>query len=313
MIKVGFIGAGGRAQGAHYPNVHRLTGISVEAVAELDEARMKTVVDKYKIPRSFGDHRKMLESVELDAVYCVMNETFVLHPALDCLNAGKHIFIEKPPGANSRESQQLLDAARANNVFCMVGFQRRYTSVTREAIRLVRERGPATLIVGEFHKLLGGPGLTSTLWNDGCHIVDTVRYMAGSDVLEVIAYQDKHNASWKNCYTGLIRFANGATGVILANRSSGGRVLRAELHGYGIGCYLRIPEDIEILEDNKVRRTVTGADIEHCDAKDVDRYEGVLTMHEHFIDCINNKQVPISDLRDVILTIHLLDKLEGIA
>ena len=64
MLKVGFIGAGGRGRGAHYPSVNRLEDVSIEAVSELDESRMQTVVEKYNIPRSFTDYREMLETVE---------------------------------------------------------------------------------------------------------------------------------------------------------------------------------------------------------------------------------------------------------
>ena len=149
MLKVAFIGAGGRAKGAHYPCVNRLDGVSIEAVAEMDESRMKQVVEQYNIPRSFHcqsntDHLKMLESVELDAVYVIMGPGVMTKPAIDCMNAGKHVFIEKPAGANSEETAQMLDAAVANNVYCMVGYQRRYAAVTQEAMRLVKERGPAT-------------------------------------------------------------------------------------------------------------------------------------------------------------------------
>lgn len=312
MLRVAFIGAGPRAQGAHYPNVHRLPNVRVEAVSELDENRMKTVVEKYRIPRAYTDYRRMLDEVELDAVYCIMNERWLLKPALDCLNAGKHLFIEKPPGRNSEETEKLRDAAVANNRFCMVGYQRRYAAVTREAMRLVHARGPATLAVGEFHKLLTqNDSETTTLWNDICHVVDLVRYMAQSDVVEVTAYQDSHNANFRNFYVGLIRFANRCTGVILGNRSSGGRVLRAELHGYGIGCYFTLPDSIEILEDNKTRRVVPGYELEGGDPRDVDRYEGVLRMHEHFVACIESEQTPLSDIRDVVKTSWLVDQLEG--
>lgn len=311
-LKVGFIGAGGRARGAHYPNVSRLDDVKIEAVSELDEARMKSVVEKYNIPQTFSDYRKMLE-LNLDAVYVIMGDTVMTKPALDCLKAGRHVFIEKPAGASSDETQQLLEAAVANNVYCMVGYQRRYTAVSREAMRLVKERGPATLAIGEFHKYLlkSAPTPTTTLWGDVCHVVDLIRYMVGSEVVAVTAYQDSHQSTWRNCYNGLIRFANKAVGLITGNRSSGGRVLRAELHGIGIGCYMRLPEQIEIYEDGKGPRILSGAEVARTDPKDVDSYEGALAMHQHFVDCIRNKEIPCSDIRDVIHTSRLVDKLEG--
>ena len=47
MLKVGFIGAGGRAQDAHYPTVYRMDGVSVQAVCELDTDKLQKVSNKY--------------------------------------------------------------------------------------------------------------------------------------------------------------------------------------------------------------------------------------------------------------------------
>jgi UDP-N-acetylglucosamine 3-dehydrogenase len=313
MLKAGFIGAGGRGQSAHYPNVHRLKDeVEMVAVCELDENRLNQVAKKYNFRQTFTDHRKMLDSVDLDIIYCVMHERWVLKPALDCLYAGKHIFIEKPPGANSNETQQMLNAAISNNVYAMVGFQRRYAAVTREAMRLVAQKGPVSLVTTTFNKQIlgGGKEFTTTLWNDVCHVVDLMRYMAGGEPVEVTAVRDKFGSENRNFYTALVRFNNRATGVVCGNRASGGRVLRAELHGVGVGCYMKLPEEIEIYEDNK-RRVMGGWEVDGVDKNDVDSYEGVLTMHKHFIGCVRNKKVPISDLRDVIHTVHLIDQIEG--
>ncbi|MFQ6042064.1 MAG: Gfo/Idh/MocA family protein, partial [Candidatus Poribacteria bacterium] len=272
MLKAGFIGAGGRSQGAHYPNVNRLDNVEMVAACELDEVKLKQVVERYHFPHQFTDHRKMLDTMDLDVIYCVMNEKWLLQPALDCLNAGKHIFIEKPPGANSDETRQLLDAAIANDVYAMVGFQRRYAAVTREAMRRVAEKGPVSLVTTTFNKqILGGDGkdFTTTLWNDVCHVVDLMRYMSGGEPVEVTAYRDKFGSKSRNCYTALVRFDNNATGVLLGNRASGGRVLRAELHGVGIGCYMKLPEEIEILEDNQ-RCVMGGWEVDGVDKNDVD-------------------------------------------
>jgi len=76
----------------------------------------------------------------------------------------------------------------------------------------------------------------------------------------VTAYQDNHQTEWKNCYNALIRFANKAVGIITANRSSGGRVLSAELHGVGVGCYLQIPEQISVLEGKDGPKVLSGAE-----------------------------------------------------
>jgi predicted dehydrogenase len=310
MLKVAFIGAGRRAQSAHYPCIPRLADVRLEAVAELDADRAQTVASQYGIPRVFTDYHEMLATVNPDAVYVIMGPDHMAKPAIDCMDAGKPVFIEKPAGGNADESRQLLEAAERNKVHCMVAYQRRYTAVTREAMRLVRERGPATLAIGEFHKP-GDPNrdVMDQLWADVCHVTDLVRFMIGSEPVEVTAYQDAHEGGGKNCFNGLIRFANKAVGIVTASRTSGGRYLRSELHGLGIGCYMRLPEEIEILDRGQAPRVLSGAQVAGADEKDIPRYEGVLSMHEHFVECVRNGNTPCSDIRDVIYTSRLVERL----
>src|SRR5690606_85393 len=132
---------------------------------------MAEVAQKYRIPQTFSDYREMLERVNPDIVYVIMGPNVVTPIALDCIHAGKHVFIEKPAGANSKEGEQLRDAAVRNGVYCMVGYQRRFADVTQEAMRLVKAHGQPTLAIGEFHKARKGVE-RNEMWIDVCHVVD---------------------------------------------------------------------------------------------------------------------------------------------
>tara|TARA_B100000029_G_scaffold516824_1_gene635351 strand:- start:69218 stop:70171 length:954 start_codon:yes stop_codon:yes gene_type:complete len=312
MIRAGFIGAGGRSQSAHYPAIERINNIEMTAVCELDEQRLNQVTNRYNFLHVYRDHQAMLAEVDLDVVYCIMHEKWLLQPALDCLRAGKHIFIEKPPGANSKQTHELLEAAIENQVYAMVGYQRRYTDVVREAMNRVHSRGPVSHAVATFNKkmLLDSPEYTTTLWNDVTHMVDLLRFLVGSEAVEVTRYRDKFGSVDWNHYTALVRFASDATGVIFGNRASGGRVLRAELHGVGIGCYMKLPEELDLWEDDQ-QTIIQGWDINSNNPDDISSYEGILEMHRHFLDCVQKKQVPLTDLRDVIKSIQLVDWIEN--
>ena len=96
----------------------------------------------------------MLEQVDLDVVYCIMNENWLLRPLLDCLNAGKHVMTEKPPSRNSNETEKMLEAAISNDVYCMTAFQRRFSAVTQEAVRLALEHSEPTHVIGTFNKYM---------------------------------------------------------------------------------------------------------------------------------------------------------------
>ncbi len=313
-LKAAFVGAGPRSRSAHYPNVARLPAVAMTSVCELDEERLDLVVSQYGFPQVYTHHQEMLEKADPDVVYCVMNEQWALGPVLDCLNAGKHVFIEKPPGANMDEVTQIRDAAVANQVWCPVGFQRRHAAVVEAAMTRVQQRGPVSLAAGIFHKQLLGEeagGFTTTLWNDICHIVDLVRFMAGGEPTAVHAKRSKFDSDHWNVYNALIEFDNDATGMILGTRASGGRVLSAQLHAAGIGCYLDIPDRALFLSDNSKQEEVAGHTVAHAAPEDSAAYAGTLTMHRHIIECIRTGRQPLTDIRDVIHSMQLVADIEG--
>jgi predicted dehydrogenase len=155
----------------------------------------------------------------------------------------------------------------------------------------------------------------STLVDDLIHIVDLCRYACGGSVEEtpeVFALQSQlGGAEWPNCYNALVRFGSGAQAVISGNRSSGGRTLRIELHGVGIGCYVDpFPNQLRVLTNNgKQDITVTGAQLAASD-ETLD-YEGSFAMHRHFVECLRENRQPLTDVRDVIATMRLLEQLES--
>ena len=318
-LKVGFIGAGPRARSGHYPVISRLKDVSLEAVAEMDESLLNEVKDKYGIGQAFlckgdNDFMKMIETVDLDIVYVIMHEKFMTAPAVACLEAGKHVFIEKPAGLNSDESRQLLEAAIANDVYCCVGYQRRYAHVTQEAMRVVKNHGPAALALGEFHKK-GDFRVDSTdqVWRDTAHVIDLVRYMVGSDAKVVHAYQDATPTGQKNMFASLIRFASQALGFVTASRMAGGRLLRAELHGLHVDTYLYPPDTVEIHEAGEKPRILKGSELAGVADDDSAAYGGELVMHQQFADCVRESKVPLTDIRDVIHTSILVDQVAGLA
>ena len=317
MIKAGFIGAGKRAKSGHYPSVYNNPDVSIEAVSELDPEKISEVVDMYNIPNSYLNYSEMLENHDLDAVYLITDELHVTKIAIDCMNQGKHILIEKPPGSSPEDIKLLHDSAISNNVICMVGFQRRYAPVVQKAVQIVKEFGQPTLAISRYHKWLVSSSdfnkePRSTMWSDVCHVVDLTRFMLGGKFLEINAYQDNHGAKRKVDYNSMIRFENDAVGIISANRSAGGRILRTELHGFGVSCYMEIPDRLEIIIQGNEPEKINGLDlVDDGNIFGNSAYDGTYQMHKNFTDCIKNKEIPITDIRDVISSFKLISILEG--
>lgn len=135
-------------------------------------------------------YHRMLDQEDQDAVYVIMPPQYSLPIIVNCLDAGKHVLVEKPPAMSVADMETLVEAAERNDRVTAVCFQRRVAPVAQEVRRLILERGPITMCIGEFHKNMlksKGPSLgVSTLLDDVIHAVDFVRYMCGGEATGII-------------------------------------------------------------------------------------------------------------------------------
>ena len=315
-LNVAFIGAGGRATGAHYPAVTRLTEegvLQLQAICDLNTERLNAAGDRFGVERRFTNYHHMLAEVDLDAVYIIMPPQFSLQIIVDCLNAGKHVLVEKPPAMNVRDMETMVEAAARNHRVTAVCFQRRIAPVAQEVRRLILERGPITMCIGEFHKNMlksKGPSLgVSTLLDDVIHAVDFVRYMCGGEATEVHAFQDTFFTDWRNCYNGLIKFSTGAVGFVSGNRSSGARILRFEVHGRGIGAEIDMPFSARVWAAKGDPLVLTGAEL--MGSKNVQDYEGTLHIHREFAAAIAEGRPALTSFQECLGTMRLIEALEG--
>lgn len=317
-IRAAFVGAGNRAFNAHYPCVQRLSDeVELAAVCELDPERLTRGADYLGLPaeRRYSDLNRMLDEVKPELVYAIMGPTVVSRVAERCVAAGAHVVVEKPPGASVAEVESLLRAAKAAGRQAFVCFQRRHAAVVTESLRRIDARGPVTMCLVEFHKDLvpSGPskdGMT-TLWDDVVHVVDMVRFMCRGKVEEVHAYRDfMLGTTWPSCYNALIRFDNGATAIVTANRTSGGRMMRFEAHGREIAAYMDdVPRSVKFLADNaREYEEITGAQLSGSDEER--SYEGILEMHRHFLACLREGTPATSSIEDALETMRLCARIE---
>ena len=312
MINIGFIGSGSLANAMHYPSVAAFEDTSITAICDLNQERLNTTAGKYGVTHRYTDYRRMLHETALDAVYVIMPPVFLKSVVLDCLAAGKHVFMEKPPGTTVTETLEMANAARLNDRLAMCAFNRRFSPVVVEAKKLVDARGPITQCMVEFHKYHLGDakwdyynvGMFET---DVIHVVDLLRHFGG-EVTDVDAYVQTRYSDQENVFSALVRFESGSTGILTANRASGFRHERFELHGNGIGAYIRAPESADVYVANNPEPIVLrGADLAGTDG--VHMTYGFSGESRHFIDCVKTKAQPLTNLYDAAKSRELVDRI----
>jgi predicted dehydrogenase len=124
--KIAVIGLGRVAQLIHLPILSKLGNVEVSSIAEINKNRLKTIGEKFNIKQQFSDYKDLLVKDEIDAVVIATPTNTHAEIAIDCLNAGKHVLIEKPIALNSAEAKKITDTARKNKKNVMIGMNLRY-------------------------------------------------------------------------------------------------------------------------------------------------------------------------------------------
>ncbi|HEU4656904.1 MAG TPA: Gfo/Idh/MocA family oxidoreductase [Capillimicrobium sp.] len=229
-VRVCLVGAG-RAGAVHARNVRAHTAeAEMAAVVDGDRARAEELAAEVG-GRAFSTLAEAVAGAELDAVV-IATPTFTHRDlAVEALAAGLHVFCEKPMALSAAECDDMLEAAKAAGRVLQIGYVRRFQPEFQEAKARIEagEIGDVMLV----KSLTRGPGLPPAWAQDlslsngmlaevNSHCFDSVRWMAGSELVRVYAEVANHKGElhgvtaddfYDNAVVSL-RFANDAIGTI---------------------------------------------------------------------------------------------------
>ncbi len=124
MVNVGVIGL--VMGGAHLEGYKGVPDVNILAICDLNQALLKEQAEKFSVPHTFSDYRKMLEVEELDAVTIALPNFLHCPVTLDSLEAGKHVLIEKPMAMNSSEAEKMIKKAKEKTKVLAVAMNYRF-------------------------------------------------------------------------------------------------------------------------------------------------------------------------------------------
>ncbi len=195
MMNIGIIGAG-RIGKVHGESVMRFVkNATVKAIAD-PFMNNQTIAwaKEMGINEIYTDYHKILEDKDIDIVLICSSTDTHSKISLEAIEAGKHIFCEKPIDHDVNKIKEVMEALKKSNVKYQVGFNRRFDHnfmAAREAVKAgkigdlnilkICSRDPGAPPVS-YIKVSGGIFLDMTI-----HDFDMVRFMSGDEVEEVYA------------------------------------------------------------------------------------------------------------------------------
>ena len=137
-VRIGVIGCGNQG-GNHIKSLSSLKDAEVAYVSDIDGDRLARAVSDSGGAQGTADFRRILDDRSIDAVTIATPDHWHVPAALLALEAGKHVYVEKPCCHNVREGQLLRAAAQKSGKVVAHGTQARSSPSIRQAMALLRE------------------------------------------------------------------------------------------------------------------------------------------------------------------------------
>lgn len=142
-VVVGVIGPGGMGT-AHLNLLSRRKDVEVAYVCDPDRTRLAAAAAAAQAgsgsaPKAVEDMRRVFDDPRVEAVWIATPDHWHAPAAILALNAGKHVYVEKPCSHNIREGRLMVETAKQSGKFLQVGTQSRSTPTVREAIERVHK------------------------------------------------------------------------------------------------------------------------------------------------------------------------------
>ena len=218
-LKYGIIGLGFFGE-IHAEILSQMAGVELTAVCTRREQRLTEVAQKFGVPRTYTNYRDLLNDADIDAVSIVTHVNSHRDIAVDALNAGKHVFLEKPMAGSVIDCDAIISAAATSAGKFMVGHICRFDpriSLAKKAVddgrigKIVSMHAtrnlPAQIGAEVLDKI-------SPLMGDGIHDTDLMLWFTKGTVRTVYA-RTVRVRQFANPDIGwaMYSFADGAVGV----------------------------------------------------------------------------------------------------
>lgn len=205
MITLAVIGCGRIAQSSHFPALSQMEDVRIKYACDLIEEKAAAMKEQYGAEQVITDYKLALADDEVQVVYVLTPNYSHYSITMDALNAGKHVFCEKPITVNLELAQQMQKLANEKGLLLNIGVCNRYHKSVCEIKDLVDsgKLGDVYHIYCSFRSHRSIPGLGGAfttkaesgggvLIDWGVHFFDLILFILGGAKIESVS---------ANCYS----------------------------------------------------------------------------------------------------------------
>ena len=309
QVRIGFIGCGNMARQHGRIFTKQVPEARIVALTDPSEANLARFTSEIfpngDAPPAFDDYRTMLAEVPLDGVVIISPHAHHFKQAMDAIDAGCHLLIEKPMVIRTADAQALIAHARAQNRVVSVAFPGPFSCEFQYIRDLIArgDLGDIYMITGvcaqDWLMNVGGTWRTTlalsgggNLYDSGAHMFNAMLYLTGLSATEVFAFIDDKDQEVDVVASVALRFTRGALGSAAVSGAT--TVFEQGLYIHGTR--------------GSVKCSIYGGSMEVWLGPDKVKYPAVpatTTLQQNFIDCIKGRAAsaspPILGLRQAQL------------
>ena len=320
MIGIGVIGYGYWGPNL-VRNFSQAQGARVLAVCDQRAERRAQVEQVYPSVKTYADVSEMLSNPAIDAVAVATPVSTHFPLALQALEAGKHIFVEKPFTATSTEAERLLEAAAKRHLTVMVDHTFIYTSAVRKIKELLDNGSLGQLYY--YDSVRVNLGLfqhdVNVLWDLAVHDLSIMDFLIGHSPTMVAATGMSHvpgrpeNLAYLTCFFSGNMIAhfhvNWMAPVKLRQTLIGGSEKMIVYDDIEMSEKIKVYDKGIIVSDaaDAVYQRHVGYRTGDMWAPRLDNLEALKIEAEHFVECVNNGSQPLSSGQSGLRVVRILE------
>ena len=302
-MRIAIIGAGGIADRGYFPILVKRPDVEIVNLFSRTQATLDKARAKWAFEHCTTDMQSVIDSQPQAAFVLTSNESHYEICKL-LLKNGIDIYVEKPLTIYSTQAHDLARIAEEHQRIIMVGFNRRYALLYRQAKEIFGDRPIRSAIIQKHRPQASLPSLFKHYIDDTIHQIDLMRFLCG-DVQPLNTHYEMENGLLVGAVS-TSRMSSGGIATLVVSHEAGAWQECVSLHGDGLSVHVDAFREMRIKHDS--HEEVYGNDRAGNWITSLQE-RGFADEIEHFLQCVANRETPFTNIREAIKTQELLEEL----
>jgi predicted dehydrogenase len=222
-VKLGVLGAGLFANATLLPAIKRMKDIELIGIASAGGLHARHSGQKFGFAYAASDDERLLSDPDINTVAILTRHDTHADLVIKVLQAGKHVFVEKPLAITPEQLNAIVKAARQSPLLMTVGFNRRFAPLSLQLADFLKDRNEPLYA----HYRINAGYIPLSHWThdpaqgggriigEGCHFVDYLAFLAGAAPVSVTAQALPENGRYHEDNVSMaFTFPDGSVGVV---------------------------------------------------------------------------------------------------